>query len=252
MAQLFNNDLLDYLSRADITSARFEIDVTWSLCIFIRVENLVTDERVFFSKWDDGDANGRQVRLRTNTSGAIEVGTDANTATLAFGTVAINTWYLVVLSNDGGGGATGLSGFQYSMDGTEVDSGSNQHDGTSPTQTFQLEIGRRPLSDPFDGDIAYCAYFNTELTAAERLAYLRNPYQIAFAKGSTGCEFFLPMYGDDSPEPELVHGRNFTVNGTQVKGTNPPLGPLAPAARPFTAAAAPVTANSSLGFMVPQ
>lgn len=254
MAQLFDNTTADFLSRADLTGARFLIGETWSLCAFIRIETFI-DDRMWFCKWFD--TSRQQFRVRTDSGAApqaIEVGTNNVQLTLNFGSVELNTWYMIVISNDGAGGATGISGFQYEMDGNLTASLSDQHDGDISDPTANLLVGvRGDVEDPFDGDIAYVAYFNTELTAAERLAYLRNPYQVVFSKGSAGVEFFLPIYGDASPEPELVHGRDFTVNGSQVKGTNPPLGPFAKAVGGIVAGSTPSGANSSsLGFMVPQ
>ena len=161
----------------------------------------------------------------------------------AVGSIELNTWYLAVVSNDGAGGASGLKVQNIHMDGTYDANGTHQHDGDDADLTQPIRIGSRNGNDPMDGDIAYAAYFNTQLTDAETLAYLRNPYQVVFSKGSAGVEFFTPIYGDASPEPELVHGRDFTVNGSQAKGTNPPLGPFASAYGPFTAAGAapPVT-----------
>lgn len=260
MAQLFNDNDGDFLSRADITTARFISAQTWTLCAFFRIEDSAGDQRGIVSKWAAGGST-QQFFLRTaqgTAPQAIECTTDDDAASpaLIFGTVDLNTWYLVVIRNDGTGGAGGFKGDLFNMDGT-VDGGTTTtHEGDSSDLTTQIAIGHREATgDAFDGDIAYVAYFNTELTDAEVLAYLRNPYAVVFSKGSTGVEFFLPMYGDASPEPELVHGRDFTSNGSQVKGTNPPLGPFV---APFvsslrsSAPAFNIARHALLGYVVPQ
>lgn len=239
MARLFDNNISNRLERADVTSARFQQLSTWTVLAFFRIENTADDDRVIVAKWTATD-NQKQFLVRTDLGAApepIEVFVNSNRQIAAIGSIELNTYYLVSVSNDGTGNASGLVGTVYEMDGTQNGTASGTHDGDRSDLTGNIEIGARD-SDPMDGDIAYVAYFNTVLTATEERAYLRNPYQLAFSKGSSGCEFFVPCYGNVGPEPDLVHGRNFTVVGSLANGTNPPLGPFATSYLGFSAAAA--------------
>ncbi len=249
MSRLFDNDNLDSLEHADITSARFLFNSGWTICAFFRVEEATG--RTIIAKW--GNAGSRQFLIRI-ISGDIQVfhNSVAKTTTLGDGALATNTWYVAIVKGTEG---EELSASLYGIDGTLIDNDGAVLTGDESDLTQKLEIGvTDDAGDPMDGDIAYVAYFNTALVVAEDIAYIRNPYQVVWSKGAAGVEFFLPLAGNNSPEPELVHGRDFTVIGTPTKGENPPTGPFArPALRyPKSPPPPPPPVHSTISFVVPQ
>lgn len=259
MSRLFDNNTADWLSLPDLAAVRFAQLTTWTSCIFFRVEDIATDDRAFLCKHDTG--SDRQMLWRTDlraSATSIEVirgGVNVMTA-IGEDTLVVDTWYVAFLANDGTGTSGGIRGSVYTLDGVLVDADTGTLPGDVSSLTEDLTIGLRSIasgaSDPMDGDLAYCAYFNTEFTPDEERNYVLDPWGMAFAKGASGCELFLPLYGDVSPEPELMHGRNFTVNGSPAKGDDPPIGPRAAPYGPFAGTGAAAPANPVFMYVVPQ
>lgn len=128
---------------------------------------------------------------------------------------SINTWHHIVgtlLDNDN------RAAF--------IDGGSKGTNTTNSTfATFdRTMIGRLMRSSPagpFDGEIAYCAGYNVELTDAE-VAILAKGVNPFFFRNDA-LKVYYPLDGNDSPEPEYIGQLNGTVTGTVKGSTNPPV-----------------------------
>lgn len=207
------------ITLADITAARFEQANDWSVGAFARFENFSTDERTVIVKWQ-GDA--RQFILRTTTGGAVDVWTGGSNRITTTATLSLNTWYLLVVTNAGGGGANDLKAYALALDGTfTVDGESGTHGGDS-TLTAEIEIGVRDnTGDPMDGDLGHAFYIQKTLSKSEIRGIFANPGTGIMTHKDSGVPFWLPL-GLGSPEPDYSgNANNGTLNGATVSDMPP-------------------------------
>jgi len=221
MARNFSSDII---TLGDVSNAKFDKDVVWTVGIFALGETL-GDADVWphpIAKWGNGGDDeqfaltirGTDQRVLVDMAGAARI-------TSAF-TALVNTWYLYIVTCDG---ASGLTLYVLGLDGTFHVNGATGTAVDATDQTHSVNIGRRFAagSEPWDGDIAEVAYFDgTEFSTNDALAYLQNPARVALQYGT---EFYLPIDGESSPEPDYsgngIHG---TVFGT-VYANHPPVIP---------------------------
>ena len=210
----------------DISTARFEDLVAWTFLSFFRVETTAGDDRCIVGKWAsaaeqfiirvDGGTAPQEIQVFTNDAQRITGGNN----------VALNTWYLVALSNDGGGGATAMAFSLIEMDGTFLDDElTGDHAGDSGL-TATVFLGKRENGqDRMDGDIALTTYVDAALSKQDKLNYLRTPHRmVAKWIGQHGVQYFIPG-GLSDPEVDLS-GSGITANrdGSPTVGDNPPVG----------------------------
>lgn len=222
MSRNFNDNAADYINLGDISTARFIGTTEFSFLVFFRVENTAGDDRVILGKENrfvlriDQGAASQELQVRVEGSVIIEGGSN----------VALDTWYLGAVTNDGTSSATGMLEYLLTMDGTVLDNAISG-DNNLISHTEAIHLGVRAGVDPMDGDIAYAAYFDFELSLAQIKAYLWNPIMFT-AQYNANCEFFLPLKGA-SPEPDWSgNGNNGTVNGSPTISDNPPVSILLP------------------------
>lgn len=236
MGRLFDADGTGstFIALGDIAAARFERLETWTYLTFIRVEETEGDERAFIRK----GTSPEHVRFRTVKEAAsvsIDIRLGGSSRIITADLVALNTWYLIAVTNDGTGGANGGQVSVVEMDGSVTDTLFTHSADAGLTGSVDIGVGN---IDAFDGDIAYCAYVQKELSQREVLDYLANPRSITRFKQTDGIPFFLPL-GHGSPEPDWSgSGNTGTVNGSPVVGEMPPVGPLFFDGRVFVTAAA--------------
>ena len=105
------------------------------------------------------------------------------------------------------------------VDGANEDGNNSDH---TPANLDSISIGWEGDSSPGDafmGDLADAAVWDTDLDDADllELASGADPRSVR----SENLVFYAPMIGRDSPEMELIAGRNLTVVGAVV-ADNPP------------------------------
>lgn len=198
----------------DIVGARFDYTLDWSFLCFIRqTDSSSTNESNFFSKQDTGAT--RQCRMRVNNGTApqeLEIYMEGSERVTGPDSVELNTWYLIALTNNGGGVQDDFKLYQTEMDGTFVASygpALGRHWGNIGDLTATLRYGddRTDTDDaPWDGDLAFGAYFTFEMTSLQILTYLRFPRRFAM-NHRTSCEFFHPL-GEDDGTNELDRSGN--------------------------------------------
>lgn len=228
MGRNFPGATTDHIDLGDITAARFVDTAVWSFLCFFRIENL-DDDRVIVAKGDTGPTTQFFVRVDKPTAPEeIEVSSAGSIVITGGSNVQLNTWYLIAVVNDGTSNATGLTLYLVGMDGTFLDDGVTGNPNTAVADlTESILLGTRTSNDPIDGDLAYAAYIQAELTKEDIVEYLYHPAHVVARHQSSGVPFFLPL-GVSSPEVDWGGSDNSgTVNGTTTIGDNPPVvGPL--------------------------
>ncbi len=226
MGRNFADTSSDKIDLGDITTARFQAGSTWTVLAFFRSVQTTNDQQVLVAKW--GNQNLRQIAFRLRGQAQPEplqvIFNDA-TAITSSTDLTVGIWHLGALSCDGGGASGTLTLHSFEMDGTVKDDGiTGSITGDQSNLTAPVTIGLRDVAnDQMDGDIAYVAYINSELTKPQLLEYLRDPAGVvAQFQATSGVEFFLPL-GLGSPEPDWSgNGNSGTVSGTTI-GDSPPV-----------------------------
>ncbi len=248
MGRNFPADPTAYIDLGDITSARFPQGSTWSFLTFARFEELVADDRSVISKSGDiGGTDRNQINVRIDKDDDQSEIFRNGTTRIHDGsfTYLVDTWYLIVVTNDGTGGAGGGAIWSYTLDGTIREDATFTMNADETTLTDPIQIGVVDSGfDEMDGDIAHSCYVETQITKAESRSFMLNPYQQVLAWRAEGLtvEWYLPLIGE-SPEPDLSgSGNRGTINGSPSVGANPPTA-LFPLAIPETFPAAATSAG---------
>ena len=175
---------------------------------------------------------GQHFLLRTDLQGApanIEVYTNGALSITGGDSVALNTWYCIAVTNDGTENAGGFKYYLIGMDGSIVNTVSDQHDSDAVDLTGELSIGGRASNDEMDGDIDYVCYIQQELTQAQCVAYSQNPYRLAqsLQTAAGNVVFFLKLgMGGINAVDLSGQATSWTVPGTLVVSNPPPVAPL--------------------------
>lgn len=231
MSRNFTGVTGDYLNLGDVTGARFIQAAAWSYLIFFRVEDLSTF-RMISSKRDDANTSTtRQLRFNVDNGTAPQ---DVQVRDVAFAlnsgnVVELDTWYLTAITCRGDSSANDVNLYVVSMDGTTVlDVTTDTHVSDAADLTGSILIGKNFVdsgNNAFDGDLAFAAYIDAELSQNDILGYLRNPFKTVARFQSSGVQFFLPIIGA-SPEVDWSGNKNTgTVSGTTISDM-PPVAPF--------------------------
>lgn len=209
------------LGSQDIFDATFG---AYSVLAFARVEDVSAD-RTILSKWATGSNRNFWLYFNNGTAPVeLIVGMNADTGLLVTAqSVQLDTWYLVVITNDGTGSVGTLTADIIELDENflvDGDTGDPQNElGTGES----VRIGVRSTNaDPFDGDIAHVCYVSKVISRDEKVAYLRNPWRMARVWAvSPGVEFYVPC-GLGSPEPDFTKAVEYTIEGAPTISAMPP------------------------------
>ncbi len=235
MARNFPASTASYINLGDIAGVDFARLTAWSWLSFFRVENTDGDDRCIFSKF--GSSTDRVFKLQTDVEAApasLEFFFNTTVESRTGNIIGLDTWYLVAITNNGGGGAGDMIYYVFEMDLTEVLNSSRTHPGdpggTSTPMTIGVDNGEGSASDPFDGDIAHVAYMDRALTIQEVKSYARDPGRSVMQWRAAGDQvFFYHDLPGESPEPDRSgSGNDGTLNGSTTIGDNPPV-PVFPA-----------------------
>lgn len=166
----------------------------------------------------DKDANNKTWRLQAagNVAGdPVRFFSNDGVVSQGFNTTTgwtINTWHLAV------GVVTSATSRTVYIDGGSSASGSTSVNPSADID--RVAIGNRGGTDNeyFTGDIAEAFIYSGGLSASElaSLAGGLSPLSVNVAN----LVFYAPLYGDDSPEPDLIGGLNLTVSGA-TKSAHP-------------------------------
>ena len=210
MARFFDRSENHYAENNDSAPAT---GAPFTMACWVRASVTLSNLDYCILQLQDKDVSDQYWRLNVNPSesapinfgGVIEDGT-----TLHFfeGSVTplIDTWYHVAFveraTNDHSVFVDG---------GSEVNSPITR----APTGVDSFAIGRERNAgsgDGWEGDITDIAVWDTDLSDDElgELANGSDPRGVA----SANLVFYSPFMGRDSPEMEIVGGRNLTLNGT--------------------------------------
>lgn len=202
----------------DLASTEFGAGVNWTVLVFFKSPDAAANDALV-SKWGGNPSTNRQFVLRLDTSSKLGAYfNNAGTFMMASTALSNDTWYLAAVSNDT---SNNVAISVYNMSGTLVSSGSGTHPGDVSSLNANVTIGTAD-NNAFDPTltIAHVAYVDVELSAAEILAYLRRPAQFVVSRTT---QFYLPLRGDASPEPDFSgNAVSGTISGTVVKADNPP------------------------------
>jgi len=205
------------ISLGDLANPEFGAATNWTALAFFKSPDTGQSDALL-SKWG-GSGTRRQFVLRLHTDSIVRIVFNNNGTIITTGSAVSNdTWYLAVASNDTGNNAAVAV---WNMDGTLHSSGSGTHPGDVSTLSADLTVGTAD-NNGFDPTltVAHVAYIDEELSANEILAYLRNPSRFV---ASRSTQFYLPLRGDASPEPDFSgNANNGTISGTVIKADNPP------------------------------
>ncbi len=236
----------DYINLGDVAAARYAVSSTWSQFVFFRqASSDSSSESIIIAKQTQPTDATLRIRINNGTAPQeVEIYMDNSEQITGPDVIALNTWYMIALTNDGTGDAGGLKLYLATMDGV-FETDYNPATGTAledVSATADVRIGQIESSgaDWWDGDIAHVSYFNTEFSSAKILQYLFHPKRVAVAEGA-GCIYYLPL-GYGSPEQDLSGNQNNgTVNGTPSISAMPPTAGFTPhwhhAIEPISAAA---------------
>lgn len=160
--------------------------------------------------WVFANTNGKIHWTINNTSGTNVLTQDSNTS------VFDSTWHHCGFTMDASGNWVMYIG------GASDKSGAAVNGACTPNRAAIGELVRSGTGNFFSGSIAHLATWTRTLTAGEMasLAAGLPPTHI-------GALHYWPLWGKDSPEPDLGTGTHTTgtVTGTTVPTTNPPVGP---------------------------
>lgn len=164
-------------------------------------------------------AGGDRHELRCSTAAKVEAvsrmaGPTTGSATIST-TAVINTW-----SHACGVFASATSRSAYLNGAGKVTNATN----ITPVAMSAFTIGATP--SVFVGLIADVALWNVALTDAEILALSKGVSPMRVRRESLVS--YIPLYGAESPEPDLVAARTYSI-GTTTKGTHS--APVAPSMR---------------------
>lgn len=232
MAINFNRNAADFVNLGDISTARGERATAWTVLAFFRIEDSTTDDHAIISKLADGSNVNYWIKVDAQTAPTnLEIflgGTWAAEEITGGNNIALNTWYLAAISCNGTSTANDCTLNLLGMDGTFLDNAlTGTHSGDPTTMTGATHIGKRAndTGDPADGDIAYVAYVDAELSQAEILEYLHNPISAAMRfKTDYGMQYFLELNGEAVEVDISGNKNNGTTNGSPVHSENPPVG----------------------------
>lgn len=214
----------------DITTARFPDDSPWTVLGFFRISSTNTaDENTMISKWNNA-ASDRSFTCRIDNGAEpqnLQVLYSDQTILAPTDAVFGNTWYLMSVSGDGAGaGSMALTGKVFDMDEVQISSSGPSGSLTETSgRIAPIRIGERQNNDEMEGDLAYVAYINSELTQSQILEYLRDPTRVVaqFQGTGVGVEFFMPL-GLGDPEPDWSgNGVTGSVHASTSVGANPPV-----------------------------
>ncbi len=209
----------------DVAAARFSNALAWTFIAFIRIANTDGDQRCLVSKW--GGTSDRQILIRIGSGTApqdVEVHHNNINPVNGGSVIELNTWYLVAVTSDSSNVVT-INTLE--MDGTIIDDAVTGTLTGNKNLTEPLLLGSREgTNDPFNGDMAYVAYLQRELTQNEILEYLRNPAKVVNRDGgaSTGPVFFCPMInGTTTPDWGGQANIGTREGSGHTTGDNPPV-----------------------------
>lgn len=156
-------------------------------------------------------AANNQYELYTNGTAA---GIFAGNGNAVEGATALSTgtWYGITGVKNGGAGST----LKIYVNG--VEDGTFTVVGNISGESSSLEIGHSGYGDWFDGHIAECAIWNTNLSVGE-IESLGRGLSPAFVRPQS-LQAYWPIYGTASPEPDFSSGqRHFS---TSIPASDPP------------------------------
>ena len=227
MSLTFANALSQYVELGDIATARFEIGEIWTVLSFMRVGETGSDDRSIVSKF--GGTNKNQFLLRTDRDSTpptnLEVYTQANLAIAGGNNIALDTWYLIAVSNDGTGGASGMKLYSVQMDGTFLDdAATGQHTGDESDLTGLITFSETEANtDEFAGDLDYECYIQKELTKQEILRYLHDPVGAMLRLKPNGVPYCIKLGYLGKSSFDLSGSKNHgTIFGSVSRGEDPP------------------------------
>lgn len=131
--------------------------------------------------------------------------------------ISTGAWHALGLVKNG----TGADALAVWVDGTRTGSTSNR---TMVTNALGVYIGTRASGDyMFDGRIGECALWNVALTNAEMTALSKGVCPLLIRR--TNLKIYVPVYGAQSPEPDLGSGVGAVIYGTvPAASAHPPVG----------------------------
>lgn len=253
MSRENNDNNSQYLSVADISTARFEEGNTWTALCFFTCDDVNNQHAALFSKWNGGSGSAAQFAVRIDQGASpqeLEVLGDNSVLFTTAAAVADSTWYLLAITNDGTAtdniavSLVNMSG-TFLIDGTSGTFSSN-NTLTAPIRTHVVFHNGSAVGH-LDGKISDFAYFTEVLTKGEIRNYLNNPAAVVASKGPGICELYWPM--GFSTEPDWSgNDNNPTVNGALSIAANPPIMRAFgyAAELPRVVAAAPSTVKGSI------
>ena len=204
----------DYLDAGNPSALNLSGDEV-TLSAWIRLET-TNDEGKILAKWSDA-AGQFQYLLSTNSGDQCLFAVFPGVTKIAQGstTLVMNTWYHIAGVYDG-------SELRVYCNGVLEDSTSAT--GNLTARNIPVRIGAGSggsgSENPFDGDIAHCAIWDTPLSNDEILSLASGISPLKIRKNNN-LLFYAPVNGQD-PEYDVVGQADLTVNGS-VKSEEPPI-----------------------------
>ncbi len=197
-----------------------------------------TEFQWFFADDFGGGGQGRFLQIEAADAGIVNqmfepsAGT-ARVAWVVFTTMTTGIWKLT--DRDILDDTVFAFGYDYDDDNVATDpvcfidgASAGVTETTTPTGTYDSDaakekiIGNRAAADRgFDGWFAHWANWDTILSAAKHAALSRgvNP----FIMDNENLLMYLPLHGNDDPEPDYTQNITTVLTGTTKATTNPPV-----------------------------
>jgi len=214
-----------YVDLGDLSSAKFDADVDWTFLCFFRVNQISTDDNAIIGKWTGAST---QFLIRTDNTASgnapMEVWFDGGLKRTGGTNIAVDTWYMVAVSNSGAGNNMLL--YLYDMGGAALDDALASSSADDADQTSVVLLGARDANDDnIDGELAHAAYIDKTMSKGEIEQYLWSPARAVAKHITAGVQFYLPL-GLGSTEPDFSgSGNTGTVTGAMTVEDNPPVAP---------------------------
>jgi len=212
MSRDFESSSNDYIEVGDVAA----LDITGdevSVSVWVRLES-VNGEKKVVAKW--ADAGGRFQYLLSITAAEnvqFVINSGGNGVAVGTTTLVIDVWYHFAGIYDG-------SDVRIYLDGVEEDSTSKSGNIPNTTAPFRIGAGSggAGTEQPFDGEIAHCAVWDTPLSAGEVASLAVGISPLRIQRGS--LQFYAPLNGQ-SPEADIIGGNTGTLTGTTVSEEPP-------------------------------
>ncbi len=223
MSRNFNDTTSDTINMGNVYS--LDVDLAWSLFNTVKFDSFSgSDQRMVVSKF--GTANKRQFHCEADTSSRITVATN-NIIRHTGAALSTDTWYLVVVTNDGLNTTGSLRLYTIELvAGTVID---DLQFSTLASNASELDAdiiygGRGPSGNELDGDIGYGTLLEGAVTLADAQAYRVNANKTAarLHAGFGGTSAYHMRVIGQSPEQDLLgNGNTGTIAGTTVTDMPP-------------------------------